>query len=176
MLYRFQSWERYIYLGHGDSEVKNWQSKAVEDGTLYVGGCTYLEKLEKLIRENHKGLDDLVLATTGTESVIRAIRIARCVTKKEKIVVLEGCWHGSMDYTLYKKANNIDVDKLSVGLPDTYKGTEVIETDFKSLEWLRSTNNIAAVIMEPIRGSWPIEPNKEWKEELQSICREKILY
>ena len=161
-------------LGHGDSEVKNWQSKALEDGTLYVGGCTYLEELEKLIRENHKGLDDLVLATTGTESVIRAIRIARCVTKKEKIVVLEGCWHGSMDYTLYKKAeNNIDVERLSVGLPDTYKGTEVMDTDFKSLEWLRSANNIAAVVMEPIRGSWPIEPNEEWKQELQSICREK---
>ena len=96
-------------LGHGDSEVKNWQSKALEDGTLYVGGCTYLEELEKLIRENHKGLDDLVLATTGTESEIRAIR-SQDVIQKRKIVVLEGCcWEHGLQ--LYKKAeNNTDVE------------------------------------------------------------------
>ena len=160
-------------LGHGDSEVKKWQHTAVDRGALFVGGCSGLENLENLIRNNHSYLENFALATTGTEAVLRAIRMARHVTRREKIVVLEGCWHGSMDYTLYKGNINSKVEKISEGLPDTYQGTLVMGTDGESLEWLRNQDNIGAVIMEPIRGSWPIEPTEAWKEELQDICINK---
>ena len=61
---------------------------------------------------------------------------------------------------LYKGNINSKVEKISEGLPDTYQGTLVMGTDGKP-EWL---NQEIAVIMEPIRGSWPIEPTERGKK------------
>ena len=41
------------------------------------------------------------MCTSGTEANMKALRISRAISKKKKIVMVSGSWHGSVDELLY---------------------------------------------------------------------------
>ena len=53
-----------------------------------------------------------VFCNSGAEANLKAIRIARSVTKKDKIINISGSWHGSIDQFLFyqdKKKKNYKI-------------------------------------------------------------------
>ena len=103
---------------------------------------------------------------SGTESVMAAIRVARCATKKKRIIKVGGAYHGWSDQMVYGlKIPGSRQFLESHGIPGSYKTTdEVRPNDLKMLEAMLKKNALrggtAAVIVEPVgpeSGTRPID-------------------
>ena len=55
------------------------------------------------------------MVNSGTEATMSAIRLARGVTGRDKLVKFEGCYHGHADSLLVKAGSGV----ATLGLPDS---------------------------------------------------------
>ena len=111
-------------------------------------------------------LEVVRMVNSGTEAVMSAIRLARGVTSRDKIVKFEGCYHGHVDSMLVKAGSGL----ASLGIPecpgiveDLAKNT--LTLPFNNVEKLRELfaiegDNIAGIIVEPIGGNMGVVPPK----------------
>jgi len=84
------SWGPLI-LGHRDNDVTTAIKSALERGTSF-GAPTDLEtELAKIIHESEGGPEKIRFVNSGTEAAMSAIRLARGVTGKDKIIKFNGC-------------------------------------------------------------------------------------
>ena len=70
----------------------------------------YAKTLKKILPNYSK----FIFCNSGTEAVIKSLRIARAVTKKKLIISVSGSWHGSVNELLYtndKKFKNLEINK-----------------------------------------------------------------
>jgi glutamate-1-semialdehyde 2,1-aminomutase len=95
--------------------------------------------------KNHSPLESLVFCNSGSESVMRAFRIARAYTGRPKVAIFEGAWHGSYDDTVFA-TNSLGVNSDNVLL---------LPYDLSSIEILSKHSNVALVFIEPFQGSNP---------------------
>jgi glutamate-1-semialdehyde 2,1-aminomutase len=145
-------------------------------------GTTELEiALTHKIVEHVPSAERVLLCVTGTEATFHAVRLARAVTRRRKIVKFQGCFHGANDYLL---ANVISPreklgrhDPRSAGmLPEVLRETLVAE--FNDLDAVTSLfeayrGDIAAVIVEPIpHNIGAILPQPGFLEGVRSLTRE----
>ncbi len=99
------------------------------------------------------GLPVWSFALTATDANRWAIRMARAVTDRPKILVNSYCYHGTVDETLVKvdEHGNQVIREGNVGAPvDPTTTTRVVEyNDVESLERELSYGDVACVLMEP---------------------------
>jgi glutamate-1-semialdehyde 2,1-aminomutase len=104
-----------------------------------------------------------------------AIRVARGVTGREKIVKFAGCWHGHADPFLIAAGSSA----LSLGRPDSpgvpaevAKLTLVAPyNDAAAAEELCKAHEVAAVIVEPVAGNMGcVPPAPGFLEGLRETC------
>jgi glutamate-1-semialdehyde 2,1-aminomutase len=107
-------------------------------------------------------LDSMVFANTGSEAVMRAFRIARAFTGKDKIAIFDGCWHGSYDQTVWT-----DYPK---GVWDSTTSIVRLPHNNDCFRILQQKEDIAMVFLEPFRGSNP-DTSSEWMDELYNHCK-----
>ncbi|MFP4036751.1 MAG: aminotransferase class III-fold pyridoxal phosphate-dependent enzyme, partial [Desulfobacteraceae bacterium] len=87
------SWGPMI-LGHGRPEVVRALEERVPLGTSF-GAPTELEiELARTIVEMVPSMEMVRMVNSGTEAAMSAVRLARAVTGREKIVKFVGCYHG----------------------------------------------------------------------------------
>lgn len=123
--------------------------------------------LAKKISELMPACEMFRMLGSGTESVMAAIRVARCATKHKRIVKVGGAYHGWSDQMVYGlKIPGSRQFLESHGIPGgSYKTTdEVRPNDLKMLEGMLKLNKLrggtAAVIVEPVgpeSGTRPID-------------------
>ena len=108
------SWGPMI-LGHADKEVIDALSDAMKRGTSY-GAPTELEVLmaEEIVNAV-PSIEMVRMVNSGTEATMSAIRLARGVTGRTKLVKFEGCYHGHGDSLLVKAGSGV----ATLGLPDS---------------------------------------------------------
>ncbi len=87
-------------LGHATDEVVAAIKKAAEKGTTYGAPTTGELALAEKIVECVPGLEMIRMTSSGTEAAMSAIRLARGVTGRSKIVKFAGCYHGHSDALL----------------------------------------------------------------------------
>src|SRR3954447_9557723 len=153
-----------ILLGHSHPAVTERVSAAIRDTVLFGAGVTRAEvDLARKIVEHVPSADQVVVCNSGSEATYHAIRLARGVTGREKIVKFQGCYNGFHDYVL---RNVLSVPEL-VGRRDPQSrgmleaaidATEVCR--FNDLEDVRrvldaNPEQIAAVVIEPIGHNSP---------------------
>ena len=79
------SWGPLI-LGHANEKVEQAIVSTLKNGTSF-GAPTALEnELAELIISNHFAIEKIRFVSSGTEAVMSAIRLARGVTKRDKII------------------------------------------------------------------------------------------
>ena len=84
-------------LGHGDKDIENSVKRVISNG-LTVGLESELSlKVAKQLHEMIPSAEQVRFANTGTEAVMKALMIARAFTGKEKLVKVEGAYHGWFD-------------------------------------------------------------------------------
>ena len=149
------SWGPLI-LGHNNPDVFNKVVATMSNGASF-GAPTRLEnELAELILRRTPFIDKLRFVSSGTEAVMSAIRLARGVTGKSKILKFEGCYHGHVDALLVKAGSGLVTlgTSSSAGVPEAL-ANETLVLPLNDLTQLRETlvhyrDELACVIIEPI--------------------------
>jgi glutamate-1-semialdehyde 2,1-aminomutase len=160
------SWGPMI-LGHGDGEVLTALHRILGRGTSY-GAPTELEiEMAEEIADAVPSIEMVRMVNSGTEATMSAIRLARGVTNRNKLVKFEGCYHGHGDSLLVKAGSGV----ATLGLPDSPGVTASVAqntltvpfNDPQALELVFDEHgpDIAAVIIEPVVGNMGCVPPQD---------------
>ena len=148
-----------MILGHSPQEVIDAAKKQL-DISLLVAAQTPIEyEAAKLLTQMVPSAQRVRFASSGSEAVQVAFRVARATTGRWKIIKFEGHYHGWFDNVLVSVAPDISLagDALNPNaLPGT-QGQEMSENivvlpwnNAEVIEEHLKTGNIAGIIMEPI--------------------------
>ncbi|MCI0444053.1 aspartate aminotransferase family protein [bacterium] len=173
-----------LMAGHAHPTVTAAVAERFELGTMF--GMPY-ELEQKLAEEllSRFPMDLIRFANSGTEATMHAIRTARGFTGRDKIIKMEGAYHGVHDSVLisYKPPVEKAGDpkhpkrvKASAGIPDgTAENT--VPCQFNDLEALEiafqsNRNQVAAVIVEPIQMNIGIAmPQQGYLQGVHDLCK-----
>ncbi|OUL26117.1 aspartate aminotransferase family protein [Nostoc sp. 106C] len=163
--------------GHNPSFVKTALLEQLEQG-IQLGPQTELAgEVAELIAEM-TGMERVTFSNTGTEAVMAAIRIARAATKRNKIAIFSGSYHGHSDGTLVeaKKINgSLQILPTVPGVPPRI-AEDVLILDYgspKSLELIETyQHELAAVLVEPVQTSRADLQPKEFLHQLRQLTTE----
>ena len=122
------------------------------------------------------GNDRMTFCNTGSEAVMAAMRLARTVTGREKIVIFNGDYHGQFDEVLVKGVQRAGQEPRSMpvapGIP-TSAVQNMIVLDYATpatLQWVRdNAEDLAAVIVEPVQSRHPSLQPYEFLREIRKI-------
>jgi len=121
------------------------------------------------------GLPFWQVTQTATEANRAALRWARAITRRQRILLFHGCYHGTVDETLVRLRHGRTVPREGAIGPafDQALATTAIEfNDFAALERELSRGDIAAVIAEPvIPNIGMVLPEPGFLEWLRSLTR-----
>lgn len=172
------SWGPLI-AGHAHPEVIGAVQKAAEKGTSY-GAPTEIEtELGEEVLKAYPYMEMVRMVNSGTEATMSALRLARGVTGRDKIVKFEGCYHGHSDSLLIKAGSGA----LTLGIPTSpgvpaQTAHNTIVAQFNDLEGLREIfrqegPNIAAVLIEPVAGNMGVVlPDTEFLHGLRQLTKD----
>ena len=170
------SWGPMI-LGHAYDPVINAVKSRADLGTSF-GMPTALEtQIAELAIDMVPNIDKIRFVNSGTEACMSAVRLARGVTKREKIIKFTGCYHGHSDAFLIQAGSGA-VTFGSPSSPGVTNGTvkDTLLAPYNNLEAVTKLFNeypeeIAAIIIEPVAGNMGcISPAYGFLEGLRSLC------
>ena len=120
------------------------------------------------------GMDRAMFCATGTEAVLGALRVARTVTGRSKIVIFTDSYHGWSDTTMVRRPGLRTVPGAPGISPRTIE--EVIVLDYGSedaIEQLAAIGHeIAAVLVEPVRSRFPDVQPREFLHALRRVTEQ----
>ncbi len=171
-----QSWGPLIF-GHCDADVENSVMEAVKRGLSFGAPTTVETALASEIVSLFENIDKVRFVSSGTEAVMSAIRLARGVTKRDKILKFTGCYHGHSDSLLVQAGSGLATFGVpsSLGVPADFTKHTLLATynDIASVIacFNEAVDEIACVIIEPIAGNMGLVPADEvFLEELRGLC------
>ena len=172
------SWGPMLF-GQAHPVIEEAVRGALSNGFSF-GAPTYNEVLiaEKII-SMIPSVEKVRLVNSGTEATMAAIRLARAYTKRDKIIKMEGCYHGHGDSFLIAAGSGV----ATLGTPDspgvtisTARDTlTAVYNDLESLETLFKANptEVAAIIIEPVVGNMGLViPKEGYLEGVQKLCKQ----
>lgn len=172
------SWGPMLF-GQAHPVIEEAVRGALSNGFSF-GAPTYNEVLiaEKII-SMIPSVEKVRLVNSGTEATMAAIRLARAYTKRDKIIKMEGCYHGHGDSFLIAAGSGV----ATLGTPDspgvtvsTARDTlTAVYNDLESLENLFKANptEVAAIILEPVVGNMGLViPKDGYLASVQKLCRQ----
>jgi glutamate-1-semialdehyde 2,1-aminomutase len=168
-----------MILGHCHPKVMQAIQNQLCNGWLY-GTPTELEVLlARRIIGHYPSLEMLRFVSTGTEATMAALRVARGARGKDKIIKIEGGFHGAHDSVLIKAGSGATTFGIpdSKGVPvDTARNTlQVPYNDLESLEKVlkQFSGAIAALIIEPVLGNiGPVLPEEGYLQAVRELTEE----
>ena len=172
------SWGPMIF-GHAYQPIIDAVNNQAVKGTSY-GIPTILEtKIASLALNMIPNMDKIRFVNSGTEACMSAIRLARGVTNREKIIKFKGCYHGHSDSFLIEAGSGA-ITFGSPSSPGVTKGTakDTLLAEYNNLEDISNffseyPKEIAAIIVEPVAGNMGcIPPVKGFLEGLRTLCNQ----
>ncbi len=115
------------------------------------------------------------VATTATDANRFAIRVARAITGRPKILVFNGCYHGTVDDAMVELANGKTQNRqgLMGQVADLTLGATCVEfNDLAAVEAALQTGEIAAILTEPVMtNSCMVLPDAGFHDGLRTLSR-----
>jgi glutamate-1-semialdehyde 2,1-aminomutase len=152
--------------------------QAAARGTSY-GAPTALEtELAESVCELVPSAEQVRFVNSGTEATMSVLRLARAYTGRDKIIKLQGNYHGHADFLLVQAGSGV----ATLGLPDSPgvpKGMtqDTLTAPFNDLEAIETLfdeqgDQIAGLILEPVAGNMGVIPPVEgYLQGLHDLCR-----
>ena len=174
-----------IILGYQDDRVDDAVIRQIKQSGTLTGFATALDtEVVKQIKAMCPHIDKMRFANSGTEAVMGAVRTARGFTGRERIVLVEGSFHGLYDELMWKSdiENWQTTDKhappvipFGAGIPaKTRDLVDIIGlNDFEALEHVfkHRSDQLACVLLEPIIGNaGSIAATPAWLQRLRDLC------
>jgi len=164
-----------LLLGHDLPEpVQAAVQRHAAEGPMY-GVPTEVEvELAEFITRHVDSVEMLRFVNSGTEATVSAVRLARAATGRDKVVVMQGGYHGAQESTLVA-GEGADTHPSSPGIPDSF-AEHTLTLPFNDEEAARELfeahgDDIAAVLTEPILGNYGIvHPVEGYHESLRDLC------
>jgi glutamate-1-semialdehyde 2,1-aminomutase len=115
------------------------------------------------------------IATTATDANRFAIRVARAVTGRRKILVFNGCYHGTVDDVMVELSDGVTVNRAGLlgQVADLTLGAVCVEfNDLAAVEAALAQGDVAAVLTEPVMtNSCMVLPEAGFHAELRALTR-----
>jgi glutamate-1-semialdehyde 2,1-aminomutase len=177
-----------MILGHAHPAVAEAIARQARDGAIYTAPHAAVHEMDGMLDRFIPWLPGRVWCNSGSEAVMRLVRIARAVTGKRKIGLFSGCWHGSWDGTLVEEDYDGDnvVDRPVLCRPGCPRlrlrsaGTplETLDSilflpyrDSSALSLIREyADKLACVLVEPVQGSNPSADVGPFLDSLRHTC------
>jgi glutamate-1-semialdehyde 2,1-aminomutase len=147
-------------LGHAHPEVVAAVQRQLPKGSTYYFLNEPVIKLAEKMVEACPCADQVHFTGSGTEATFFALRMARAVTGRDRVLKFEGGWHGMNDYGLWgtvpsHASSYPSAEADSVGIPEALRG-QVLVAPFNDTERAvqiieQHASELAAVIVEPLQ-------------------------
>ncbi|MAM70138.1 MAG: glutamate-1-semialdehyde-2,1-aminomutase [Gammaproteobacteria bacterium] len=168
-----------LILGHCHPKVIAALKAQLDQGLAFGAPTQHEVQMADRICELMPSIESVRLVNSGTEATMSAIRLARGVTGKDKVVKFEGCYHGHVDSLLVKAGSGA----LTLGSPDsagipksTAEQTFIVpynDTGIISELFQKHGHEIACLIVEPVAGNMNcVPPLPGFLQTLRELCTE----
>jgi glutamate-1-semialdehyde 2,1-aminomutase len=157
------SWGPMI-LGHAHPKVREAINAALELGSSFGAPTEREIEIAEAVAEAVPSIEKLRFVSSGTEAAMSAVRVARGVTGRSKIVKMSGHYHGHIDALLVQAGSAA----TTLGTPNSPGVTEGAAQDtilcpFNDPQAVadaldRFPGQVAAVLLEPIAGNMGLVP------------------
>lgn len=163
--------------GHAPDFVTEAIRKQMGEG-FAIGPQTPLAGEAAELLTQLTGTERVTFCNTGSEAVMAAMRLARTVTGRDRVVFFAGDYHGQFDEVLarqLKRKGEFRVQPAAPGIPSANLGNITVldyGTD-EALQYIeRHANELAAVLIEPVQSRHPNLQPKEFLLRLREITRQ----
>jgi len=163
-------------LGHNPAPI--WQAiqNEASHGQLFAGQTMAEGELAELLVAQIPWIEQVRFGLSGTEMDLLAIRIARAVTGRQKVIRFDGHYHGWLDPLLITGFDaSTSAPNLSPGQSKAL-ASEILVVPWNDLEELKRTvtehaQEVAAIVMEPIMcNTGLIEPLSGYLAGVRELC------
>ena len=99
------------------------------------------------------------MTSSGTEATMSALRLARAVTGREKVIKFAGAYHGHVDGLLAEAGSGLATQGIpsSPGVPAGVAAATVV-VDWNAADELPVTEEVAAIVLEPVPANMGVVP------------------
>jgi glutamate-1-semialdehyde 2,1-aminomutase len=163
-----------LLLGHGHPEVVSAVQKQMALGTHFSACHEYEIEWGEQVRRLMPSVERIRFTNSGTEATLMALRIARLVTGRTKVVKLVGHFHGWHDLLVPAAYAPYTPDDWS--MPGIVKGVlddlvVVAPNSLREVEAVFDQHKPACLILEPTGGHWGLVPVQgEYLRGLKDLC------
>lgn len=157
-------------LGHCPPAVVAACQKAISMGPVFGAPHAMELELASRIVEIFPSIEKVRFVNSGTEAVMSAVRLARGVTKRDLLIMFEGCYHGHSDPVL---ASQTHTSSSGIPSPTAGRTVQVPYNDLPSLQacFEQHKAEVAGVIIEPVAGSMGvIPPEPGFLQGVRDLC------
>ncbi|WP_068084552.1 hybrid non-ribosomal peptide synthetase/type I polyketide synthase [Novosphingobium rosa] len=144
--------------GHAPDFVQAAVARQLEEG-FAIGPQTPLAGVVAAQFARMVAMERVTFCNTGSEAVMAAMRLARCVTGRETVVVFNNDYHGQFDEVLVKAGSKPGrAFPIAPGIPQESLSNMVVLPygTPEALDWIRDhADDVAAVIVEPVQSRHP---------------------
>ena len=159
------SWGPMI-LGHGHPKVKRAIADALETGTSFGAPTERESEIAEAVIAAVPSIDKVRFVSSGTEAAMSAVRVARGVTGRNKIIKMTGHYHGHVDALLVQAgsaATTLGTPNSPGVTPGAIADTILVPfNDAQAVEDALAAHpgQVAAVLLEPVAGNMGLVPPK----------------
>ena len=163
-----------IFFGHNPEFIRSALKTQLDAGIEIGPQSPIAGKVAQLVCDT-VGMQRAAFCNTGSEAVTAAIRTARTVTGRDKIVMFAGAYHGIFDEVLARPVVRDGVPRaqpIAPGIPEAMTDN-IIVLDYgqdSALDIIRArADELAAVLVEPVQSRRPDLQPRDFLHELRAI-------
>jgi glutamate-1-semialdehyde 2,1-aminomutase len=151
-----------LVAGHAHPAVFDAVTTAAENGTSFGAPTEREVLLAAEVTTRMPSVQMLRMTSSGTEATMSALRLARAVTGRDKVLKFAGAYHGHVDGLLAEGGSGLATQGIpaSPGVPEEAARTTVIVpwNDPDALRAATERHEFAAILAEPVPANMGLVP------------------